>query len=54
MSGVGPGWPTVRISIDFVDFLAAKFLVTTVEEWFGRLEQIASALWTKKYTKTCT
>jgi len=31
-------WPTVDLSIDFVDFLVAKSFVNVVEEWFGTLQ----------------
>jgi len=31
-------WPTIEISIDFVDFVVAKLFCSTVEEWFNTLD----------------
>lgn len=35
----GKDWRTVRLSIDFVDFLVAKAFTTVVEEWFSTLKR---------------
>lgn len=37
-------FPTVRISIDFVDFLIAKIFAASVEEWFNGLDVIKTPL----------
>jgi hypothetical protein len=33
-------WPSVNISIDFVDFLIARSIISHTEEWFANLEKI--------------
>ena len=37
---VGRDWRTVKISIDFVDFLIARLFTSIIEEWFNTLEKI--------------
>lgn len=41
-------WPTVRISIDFVDFLVAKIFSNVVEEWFKGLEKTPESVLNEK------
>ncbi len=40
---VSKSFPTVNISIDFVDFLIAKIFAASVEEWFNGIEVIKNS-----------
>jgi hypothetical protein len=40
---LGEDYPTVKVSIDFVDFLMAKIFCSVIEEWFQTLECVQSS-----------
>lgn len=49
--GFSPNYKTVRLSIDFVDFLVAKTFAGFIEEWFSHLDKIQPPRWAIFITK---